>query len=143
MRISLIPANIYLLTINITNTRKWGEIYPKLTIKTLERHQWCQSCSSAVFIVNFEHISQLFQVFLLLNLNKWVQAGMFWLFSNVKSVLDNGWSKDSGKNLGKFHLVQMQRNSFLNSSSVLKNSFKKYSMLKACIQILKLVQSCL
>ena len=39
----------------------------KLTIKTPERHQRRRS---GVFIVNFEHISHLFLVFLLLTLNK-------------------------------------------------------------------------
>ena len=38
----------------------------KLTVKTPERRQWCLS---GVFIVNFEHISQLILVFLLLLLN--------------------------------------------------------------------------
>ena len=39
---------------------------PKLTVKTPERRQWRLS---GVFIVNFEHISQLILVFLLLLLN--------------------------------------------------------------------------
>ena len=38
----------------------------KLTVKTPERQQWRRS---GVFIVNFEHISQLILVFLLLLLN--------------------------------------------------------------------------
>ena len=38
----------------------------KLTIKTPERYHWRRS---GVFIVNFEHISQLVLVFLLLTLN--------------------------------------------------------------------------
>ena len=38
----------------------------KLTIKTPERRHWPRS---VVFIVNLEHISQLFLVFLLLTLN--------------------------------------------------------------------------
>ena len=49
------------------NTRKRCEICSKLTIKTLEQRQRCRS---GVFIVNFEHISHLFLVFLLLTLNK-------------------------------------------------------------------------
>ena len=44
------PANIYLCKVNNRNTRKRGEI--------------------CVFIVNFEHISHCFPVFLLLILNK-------------------------------------------------------------------------
>ena len=54
------PANIYLFQFNSRSTRKKCETYSKLTIKTPD----------GVFIVNFEHISHLFQVFLLLNLNK-------------------------------------------------------------------------
>ena len=55
------PAKIYLFKVNNRNTRKKSEICSKLTIKTSERR---------VFIVNFEHISYLFLVFLLLTLNK-------------------------------------------------------------------------
>ena len=38
-----------------------------MTIKTPERRQWGRS---GVFVVNFEHISDPYQVFLLLTLNK-------------------------------------------------------------------------
>ena len=55
------PAGIYLLKINTMNTRIRCEICSKLTIKTSERRQ--------AFIVNFEHISHLILVFLLLTLN--------------------------------------------------------------------------
>ena len=57
-------TNIYLFIVNNSNSRKRCEICSKLTIKTSERR-------STVFIVNFEHISHLFLVFLLLNLNKY------------------------------------------------------------------------
>ena len=50
------PANIYLLKANNSNTTK-SCICSNLTIKTPERHQWRRS---GVFIVNFEHILQLF-----------------------------------------------------------------------------------
>ena len=50
------------------NTRgKRYEICSKLSIKTPERRQWHRS---GVFIVNFEHISHLVLVFLLLTLSK-------------------------------------------------------------------------
>ena len=62
-----IPADIYLLKINNKNNRTRCEICSKLTIKTPERRQWRRS---RVFIVNFEHISHLALVFLLLTLNK-------------------------------------------------------------------------
>ena len=43
------------------------EISLKLTIKTLKRRQWRRS---GVFIANFEHISHLVLLFLLLTLNR-------------------------------------------------------------------------
>ena len=58
------PTDIYLLKAINRNTRRRCEIFPKLTIKTLERRR-----RSGVFIVNFEHISHLVLVFLLLILN--------------------------------------------------------------------------
>ena len=60
-------ANIYLFKVTNKNTRKRCEIYSKLTIKTPERRQ---RRYSGVFMVNFEYISQLFLVFLLVTLNK-------------------------------------------------------------------------
>ena len=61
------PANIYLLKFNNRNTRKRCEICSKLTIKTPE---WRQRRRSGILISNFEPISHLFLVFLLLTLNK-------------------------------------------------------------------------
>ena len=61
------PTNIYLFKVNSKNFKKRRKICSKLTIKTPERRQWCRS---GVFIINFKHISHLFLVFLLLNLNK-------------------------------------------------------------------------
>ena len=59
--------DIYLFKVNNRITRTWCEICSRLTIKTPEQpHLHC----SGVFIVNFEHISNLFLVFLLLILNK-------------------------------------------------------------------------
>ena len=61
------PAGIYLFKVNSRNTRKRCEICSKLTINTPERRQWRRS---GVFIVNFEHISHLVLVFLLLTLSR-------------------------------------------------------------------------
>ena len=61
------PANIYLFKVNNRSSRKRCEIFSKLIIKTPERRQRRRS---GVFIVNFENISHLFLVFLLLTLNK-------------------------------------------------------------------------
>ena len=65
--IVIYPADIYLFKVNNRNTRTSCEICSKLTIKTSERRHWRRS---GVFIVNFEHISYLLLVFLLLTLNK-------------------------------------------------------------------------
>ena len=64
---SSFPAGIYLLKVNSRNTRARCEICSKLTIKTPERRHWRLS---GVFIVNFEHISHLGLVFLLLTLKR-------------------------------------------------------------------------
>ena len=60
------PDGIYLHKFNDRNTRTRCEICSKLTIKTPEQSYWLRS---GVFIFNFEHISHLVLVFLLLNLN--------------------------------------------------------------------------
>ena len=64
MELIVLPANIYLFTVNNGNLRRTREICPKLTIKTPEQRR-----RSGVFIVNFDHISHLFLLFLLLTLN--------------------------------------------------------------------------
>ena len=61
----LYPAGIHLLKVNNRNARTRCEICSKLTIRTPERYH----CRSGVFIVNFEQISHLVLVFLLLTLN--------------------------------------------------------------------------
>ena len=66
IRLLHFPVGIYLLKVNNRNTRTRCEICSKLTIKTPERRHWRRS---GVFIVNFEHISHLVPVFLLLTLN--------------------------------------------------------------------------
>ena len=60
------PVGIYLFKVNNKSTRTKCEICSKLTIKTPERRQWRRS---GVLFVNFEHISHLALVFLLLTLN--------------------------------------------------------------------------
>ena len=59
------PAGICLLKVNNKIARARCEICSKLTIKAPERRELRHS---GVFIVNSEHISHLFPVFLLLNL---------------------------------------------------------------------------
>ena len=62
----------YLFKVINNNTRKTCEICSKLTIATLEKRQWC---CPFVFIVNFEHISRIFLLFLLLILIMYLFAG--------------------------------------------------------------------
>ena len=66
-KVFALPANIYLLKVNNRNTRKRCEICSMLTIKIPERRHWRRS---GIFIVNFEHISLLVLVFLLLILSR-------------------------------------------------------------------------
>ena len=66
--ITNVPANICLFKVNNRNTKKWCAIRSKLTTKTPERRHYRQWHRSGVFIINLEHISHLFLVFLLLTL---------------------------------------------------------------------------
>ena len=59
-------ARNYMFKVNNRDTRTSREICSKLTIKAPEQRHW-RRCD--VFIVNFEHISHLVLVFLLLTLN--------------------------------------------------------------------------
>ena len=61
------PAGIYMFKVNNRNTKIRCEICLKLTIKTPERLYWC--CCN-VFIANFNHISHLVVVFLLITLSR-------------------------------------------------------------------------
>ena len=63
----LFPAGNYIFKVNNRNTRTRCEICSKLTIKIPERRYWRRS---GIFIVNFDHISYLVVVFLLLTLSK-------------------------------------------------------------------------
>ena len=69
--------------VNNRNTRTRCEICSKLIKKTAERRHW--RCSN-VFIVNFEHISHLALVFLLLNLSRLIPAELlicFFILINI------------------------------------------------------------
>ena len=65
------PVGIYLLKFNNRNIRTRCQMRWKLTIKTPECR--CRRCS--IFIYNFEHISYLVLVFLLLTLNMPLPSG--------------------------------------------------------------------
>ena len=90
------PVGIYLLKINNSNTRTRREICSKLTIKTSKRRQR-QWRRSGVFIVNFELISHLVLVFLLLTLNnaiviKTKETFLFLLLINCSVNIDSSFS---------------------------------------------------
>ena len=59
------PDGNYMFKVNNRNTRTRCEICSKLTIRIPEQRHWRRS---GIFIVNFEHISHLVLVFLLLTL---------------------------------------------------------------------------
>ena len=65
--INFFPAGSYMFNVNIRNTITRREILSKLIMKTLERRRQRRS---GVFIVDFEHISHLVLVFLLLTLSR-------------------------------------------------------------------------
>ena len=65
-RFDIFKVGIYLLKVNNRNSRTRCEICSKLTIKIPERRQWRRT---RIFIINFEHTSHLFLLFLLLTLN--------------------------------------------------------------------------
>ena len=68
-----IPAGNYTFTVGNGNTGTRCQIYSKLTQKTLEPSQWRRS---GVTIVNFEHISHLVLVFLLLTLSRQISVDL-------------------------------------------------------------------
>ena len=84
-----VSKSIYLFKDNnrSTSTSKRCEIRSKLTIKTSERSDWRRS---GVFIVNFELISFLFLVFLLLTLNKEMIA---WIDTKSVNTMDQFFKK--------------------------------------------------
>ena len=74
-----------MLKVNNGNTRKRYKICSKLAINTPERRQgFC----SGVFIVNFEHISHLFLVFLFLTLNREMFAWVLVFEKNIANLLN-------------------------------------------------------
>ena len=94
--ITAIAENKYMLKVNDRNIEKMCKICSKLTLKTTERRQWL---CSRFFIVNFEHISHLFLVFLFLTSNKFTFAEiaitmmnilMFEILEMLESIVING-----------------------------------------------------
>ena len=90
--LQLFQANFHLFKVNNRNTRKRCKICLKLTVKTPERCNW--SCSGGL-VDNFEYISQLFLVFLMLagclkelviNIYAWRKCFLFNIDSSDKEV---------------------------------------------------------
>ena len=77
-------ANFYLFKVNNKDTRETCKTCSKLTLKTPERRHWNRS---GVFIVNFEHISHLFLVFLLF-ISCWIKplTTFIFCFNSVANV---------------------------------------------------------
>ena len=95
------PLGIYLLKVVIRSTRTRCEICSKLIIKRPERHHWRRS---GVFIINFEHISLLVLVFLLLTGSRYMPAGYVYVHVYI-------W-ESGGLNLRKRFLLKLMENIF-------------------------------
>ena len=93
-KIILLPSRLLHVKVNNRNTRTRCEICPKLTIKIPEQRHW------RVFIVNFENISHLILVYLLLNLNMQLPAGLN-LICEFNLGLDFSESSSAGISLFK------------------------------------------
>ena len=109
------PANIYLLRVNNRNIRKRCEIFSKLTINTPERRHWQRSGD---FMVNFEHISHVSLVFLLLNFNNKCKLGSS---DYQKSLLLSfiGWNHCSFR-------LQVRANSVIHTAQKMKFSVEDF-----------------
>ena len=95
------PLGIYLLKVVIRSTRTRCEICSKLIIKRPERHHWRRS---GVFIINFEHISLLVLVFLLLTGSRYMPAGYVYVHVYI-------W-ESGGLNLRERFLLKLMENIF-------------------------------
>ena len=89
-----VPSRYLPAKVNNRNTRTRCEICPKLTIKIPEQRHW------RVFTVNFENISHLILVYLLLNLNMQLPAGLN-LICEFNLGLDFSESSSAGISLFK------------------------------------------
>ena len=102
-KLELYPAGIHLFKDYNKNNRTRGEICSKLTIKTLERRHWSLS---GVFIVNFENISHLALVFLLLTLD--MQLPPFccfsWIYHGFKGCHIYSVSEGNSESCQKFKM---------------------------------------
>ena len=85
--------------VNNRNTRTRCEICSKLTIKTPERRHWR---SSDVFIVNFEHITHLVLVFLLLTLSRYMPAGKHCVNNLFVDAVQNSFSQATRSSIREY-----------------------------------------
>ena len=120
------PAAIYLLKVSIRNTRTRCEICSKLTIKI-----------PGIFIVNFEDISHLVLVFLLLTLNMILPAGLKWKLQECPSNCRE-WKRFT-EILGSFFffclLVFLGKNYYFLPSATLASSYQgvRKGVRKICV----------
>ena len=77
------PAGNNMFKVNNRNTRTRGEICSKLTIKIPDRRHWRRS---SIFIANFEQISHLVLVFLLLTLISKCRLGRLFHLGKVVGI---------------------------------------------------------
>ena len=88
------PGNKYMLKFNNRDTRKRCEICSKSKITTLERRQWL---SSGVFIVDFERISHLFLVLLLLTYLEQVNVCWKYIVNRFRICWSTNFAKTACK----------------------------------------------
>ena len=108
-----------------------SEICSKLSIKKPERHHWRLSTSSfdnndiiGVFVVNFQHISHLFLVLLLLTLNKKMLAGyVIWYYMCFGITCIFSWENQVQSYCFIFSVIVKTTNKafYLLSNSLLSN----------------------
>ena len=102
------PFGIFLLKVNIGNTRTMCEICSELTIKTTERYQWRLS---GIFIVNFKHILHIALVFPF-----WLWTSKCWLDQHSQQTA--GPSKIAqGPNTLEQSLEKLQKSTFVKVDS--------------------------
>ena len=77
------PAGMYSVSFNNKNTKTMCKACSKLTMKTPEERKWRRS---GVFTVDFEQISHIFLVFLLLTLNIILLPGLGYAYYKSVSV---------------------------------------------------------
>ena len=132
------PAGTYLLKFNDRNIKAKFETCSKLTKTTSKWRQWCHS---SVFIVNFEFISHIVLVFLLLTLGKKVPVGnKFPYLSRTyqKPCIYSSWNQNKIWRKGRsFLLLSFFSRKHYQRASIAKRMFyAKYSWVSSEVSLL-------